>query len=136
MAGGALTARRPNLVDIHVGARLRIRRKLLRMSQEHLANALGITFQQIQKYERGANRISASKLFEAAETLSVPVAHFFEGLEGATAPNTDDAGSEAHAFLGLSEGLELARLFPLIPRGSLRREVLKLVRTLAEPGDD
>jgi transcriptional regulator with XRE-family HTH domain len=72
--------RHPNPVDLHVGGRVRMRRKLLGMSQEHLADALGLTFQQVQKYERGANRVSASKLYDMAKTLQVPVAFFFDGL--------------------------------------------------------
>ena len=72
----------PDVVDIHVGTRIRLRRKQLRLSQSGLAEALGLTFQQIQKYERGANRVSASKLFEAAKKLDVRIGYFFEGLEG------------------------------------------------------
>jgi len=87
-------ARQAHPVDVHVGGRVRLRRVFLGYSQEKLANALGLTFQQIQKYERGANRISASKLYELSRILSVPVTYFFEGVEaegdaGAT------AGSEA-----------------------------------------
>src|ERR687893_1828604 len=74
--------RRPNEVDVHVGSRMRQRRKMLNVSQEKLADALGLTFQQVQKYERGFNRISASKLFDAANFLQAPVTYFFEGLEG------------------------------------------------------
>lgn len=73
--------RRPNPVDVHVGARIRLRRKLVGISQEQLAEALGLTFQQVQKYERGANRVSASKLWDIAHKLQVTIAYFFEGLE-------------------------------------------------------
>ena len=82
----------PNPVDIHVGGRVRLRRRMLGLSQERLAGALGLTFQQVQKYERGSNRISASKLYEIARFLSAPVAYFFEGLsDPTTAPDADSA---------------------------------------------
>src|SRR5215212_8586427 len=76
--------RMPNPVDLHVGARIRMRRKILGVSQEKLADDLGLTFQQVQKYERGANRVSASKLYEIARSLQTPVAFFFEGLNDPT----------------------------------------------------
>ncbi len=79
------TQRSPNPVDTHVGQRVRTRRRLLGISQERLAEALGLTFQQVQKYERGANRISASKLYEIARFLASPVSYFFEGLTDPTA---------------------------------------------------
>ena len=134
MANAALKTRGgPNIVDVHVGARIRVRRKLLGISQERLADALGLTFQQIQKYERGANRVSASKLFETAAALEAPVSYFFEGLEGGAAEIAEDGAGEAvRAFLSTNEGLELAQLFPRIPRGLMRRQVLELVRALAE----
>ena len=70
----------PNPIDVHVGSRIRLRRTLLGMSQERLAEAIGLTFQQVQKYERGANRVSASKLWEIAAALKTPVAYFYDGL--------------------------------------------------------
>src|SRR5580692_8901907 len=86
--------RSPNPVDLHVGARIRMRRRMLGVSQEKLADALGLTFQQVQKYERGANRVSASKLYEIAAALKTPVAYFFEGLAD---PSREDGGDdEAH----------------------------------------
>jgi transcriptional regulator with XRE-family HTH domain len=126
------TSRSPSPVDLHVGSRVRMRRKMLGISQERLAEALGLTFQQVQKYERGANRISASKLYEIARFLSTPVAYFFEGLsEGAQAE--DDAGEQTvHDFLMTAEGLELATAFPKIGNPKLRRRVLDLVRTMSE----
>src|ERR1700759_5103941 len=91
----------PNPIDVHVGSRVRLRRTLLGLSQERLAGALGLTFQQVQKYERAANRVSASKLFEIARALSTSVSYFYEGLNAAddlsglgVAPNLD-----AQAFL-------------------------------------
>lgn len=121
----------PHPVDRHVGLRIRMRRKELNISQERLAEALGLTFQQVQKYERAANRVSASKLFEIARALNASVAYFYEGLaagdeiEAPSAPNL-----EAHAFLLTSEGAELATLFPKLGRSRVRRKVLELVRAI------
>jgi len=130
--------RLPNPVDLHVGARIRMRRRLQRVSQERLADALGLTFQQVQKYERGANRVSASKLYEIATTLNTPVSYFFEGLADPSAVGGRDPPPAAsdeesvHAFLMTTEGLELASLFPRIPRGPVRRRLLDLARALAD----
>ncbi|HEY8617187.1 helix-turn-helix transcriptional regulator [Phenylobacterium sp.] len=122
-------------VDRHVGLRIRMRRKELGMSQDRLADALGITFQQIQKYERGANRVSASKLWETARALQAPINYFYEGL-----PENGEASSPAsgaHAFLLTSEGLELASSFPKIRDSRVRRKVLELVRAVLDAeGED
>ncbi len=132
--------RAPNPVDLHVGARIRMRRKLLGVSQERLAEQLGLTFQQVQKYERGANRVSASKLYEIARALQTSVAYFFEGLAetdgGATSGGALDGSSEfMHELVMTPEGLELAALFPKLKRGRVRRRVLDLVKALAEDED-
>jgi transcriptional regulator with XRE-family HTH domain len=129
--------RRPNPVDLHVGGRVRMRRKLLGVSQEQLADSLGLTFQQVQKYERGANRVSASKLYEIAKTLQVPVSFFFDGLaDPMDGSDGDEVGQHAERvvqeFLTTPEGLELAEVFPKIGRGRVRRQVLDLVRAMAE----
>ena len=129
--------RRPNPVDLHVGGRVRMRRKLLGVSQEQLADSLGLTFQQVQKYERGANRVSASKLYEIARTLQVPVSFFFDGLaDPMDGSDHDEVGQQAERivqeFLTTPEGLELAEVFPKIGRGRVRRQVLDLVRAMAE----
>jgi len=119
-------------VDAHVGARVRLRRKLRGVSQEELANAVGISFQQIQKYERGTNRISASKLYAIGRHLGVPVAFFFSGLdESAAGPAAEPRGG-ARYFLSTEEGQELARTFPRIEHPHLRRGVLDLVNAMAE----
>lgn len=127
--------RSPNPIDLHVGARIRTRRKILGVSQEKLAEALGLTFQQVQKYERGANRVSASKLYEIAAALQTQVAYFFEGLADPS-EHSDNPGGGAeqfvHDFLMTPEGLELAGLFPRIKRGPVRRRILDLVRSMAE----
>ena len=129
--------RQPNPVDVHVGGRIRMRRRVLGLSQEALADALELTFQQVQKYERGGNRVSASKLFAIAHVFQVPVNYFFEGLpmpgrakgESASVLEVEDA---IRAFMATTEGLELAQRFPRIPKGRLRRRVLELVRALAD----
>ncbi len=124
-------------VDLYVGARLRIRRKVLGLSQTQLADALGITFQQIQKYERGANRISASKLYEAARLLQSPVSYFFEGLDETTHHGADDGFAQRMTqFVATPEGLELAALFPRLDDRRLRRRVVDLVKAMVddEPG--
>lgn len=138
--------RKPSPVDVHVGSRIRVRRRVLGLSQEHLAQALGLTFQQVQKYEHGTNRISASKLFGIADTLQVTVGYFFQGLPGPQQTNHNvlvdpeemadpEAEHAIRAFLNTTEGLELARRFPLIPKGRLRKQVLELVRALTEEAD-
>jgi transcriptional regulator with XRE-family HTH domain len=125
-----------NDIDKHVGGMVRMRRKLAGMNQEQLADALGLTFQQVQKYERGANRISASKLYKIAEVLQVPVSYFFDGLPDTVDGTSGSAGTHAsrivQTFLDTPEGLEFARHFPRIERGSVRRHILSLVRTMAD----
>ena len=137
MAILAPVERFPNPVDLHVGARIRMRRKIIGISQEKLAEELGLTFQQVQKYERGANRVSASKLYEIARALLTPVAYFFEGLsdpsEGSRTGFAETGADQfVHEFLMTPEGLELAMLFPKIPRGRLRRRLLDLVRAMGD----
>lgn len=119
-------------VDLYVGARLRIRRKVLGLSQTQLADALGITFQQIQKYERGANRISASKLYEAARLLQSPVSYFFEGLDETAQGDDDGFAQRMTQFVATPEGLELAGLFPRLSDRRLRRRVVDLVRAMVD----
>ena len=130
--------RAPNPVDLHVGARVRMRRKFLGMSQEALAEVIDLTFQQVQKYERGSNRISASKLYEIAKALKAPVAYFFEGYgENEAVEGFSESESEqfVHGFLMTSEGIELAEAFPRIRNPKHRRRILELVRALADDED-
>ena len=123
----------PHNVDVHVGSRIRLRRKLYGVSQEKLADALGLTFQQVQKYERGRNRVSASKLYETARFLEVPITYFFEGLSGAVPEGGQmDGERSVSGFLGTREGLELAQQFTRITRTVLRRRILDLVRALVD----
>ncbi len=130
--------RTANDVDRRIGQRVRTRRLELGMSQERLAELLGVTFQQVQKYERGSNRISASKLYEISKALKAPVAYFFEGygqseaLEGFSESESEQF---VHGFLMTTEGIELAEAFPRIKNSKQRRRILELVRTLAEDED-
>jgi transcriptional regulator with XRE-family HTH domain len=128
-------SRLPNPIDLHVGARIRLRRRMQGVSQEKLADALGLTFQQVQKYERGANRVSASKLYEIATALHSPISYFFDGLADPAGEERGDGRPSdeqtVHAFLMTAEGLELAKLFPGLTRGRVRRRFLDLMRALA-----
>jgi transcriptional regulator with XRE-family HTH domain len=126
----------PNPIDRHVGSRVRMQRMLAGISQEKLGEALGLTFQQVQKYEKGTNRISASRLQQIAKMLNVPVAFFFEG-----APAGDTAGggfadtaSTVYVadFLSTSEGVQLSKAFVRIKNPRVRRRVIDLVEALAE----
>jgi transcriptional regulator with XRE-family HTH domain len=126
----------PNPIDKHVGARLRMRRMLVGMSQEKLGEALKITFQQIQKYEKGANRIGASRLQELARILNVPPAFFFEDAPAGAAQPAGFAepagGSYVVDFLSTPEGLQLNKAFALIRDPKVRRRIVDLVASLAE----
>ena len=130
----------PNPIDRHVGARLRMRRMVVGLSQEKLGTALNITFQQIQKYEKGANRIGASRLQEIARILQVPPAFFFDGAPSGDAPAAGfaepGAGSYVVDFLSTSEGLQLNRAFALIRDPKVRRRILDLVTSLAHESDE
>jgi transcriptional regulator with XRE-family HTH domain len=120
----------PHPVDRHVGLRVRMRRKELGVSQERLAEALGITFQQVQKYERGANRVSASKLWEIAAALKTPVAYFYDGLGDRASVAADDEATRE--FLHSPEGMELMAAFPRIAEPAIRRKIVELVRVVAD----
>ncbi|MYZ47431.1 helix-turn-helix domain-containing protein [Propylenella binzhouense] len=111
-----------------------MRRKMLGMSQERLGEQLGITFQQIQKYEKGTNRIGASRLQQLATVLDVPVSYFFPETDGTEMPGLreDGAGDFVMEFLSTSEGLELNRAFARIRDAKVRRKVIDLVRSLGD----
>ena len=118
-------------VDVHVGKRVRHRRWMVGMTQQQLAEKVGIKFQQIQKYETGMNRVSASRLWDISEALSVPVSYFFEGL-GATSANS--AGATAGMpgdLLADKEALELIRSYYAIPENQ-RKRLFELARVLSE----
>ncbi len=128
---------RPSRVDVHVGGRIRMRRRVSGLGQEDLAQALGLTLQQIQAYERGSDRVSASNLFNVAAVLQVPVGYFFEGLPEPGDADGGDAGSAeseeaVRIFLNTPGALELARRFPLIRKKRSREQVLDLVRALTD----
>jgi transcriptional regulator with XRE-family HTH domain len=109
-----------------------MRRKELGMSQERLAESIGLTFQQVQKYERAANRVSASKLWEVARALSIHIGYFYDGLgDGAEVPGSNVPHETLQDFLMTPEGMELASVFPKVPKGRVRRKVLDLVRAMA-----
>ncbi len=133
--------RSPNPIDKHVGARVRMRRIMLSMSQEKLAEALGVTFQQVQKYEKGANRIGASRLQEISRTLQVPPSFFFDGAPAGGVPTGMGFEEEAAAsfvtdFLSTSEGLQLSKAFARIRDQKIRRRILELVLALAPAEDE
>ena len=128
----------PNPIDKHVGSRVRMRRMMLSMSQEKLGDALGLTFQQVQKYEKGTNRIGASRLQQISHILQVPVAFFFEGAPNlhSTPDGMKEAPSPAYVsdFLATSEGLALTKAFTRIKEPKLRRRIVDLVEEIAEEG--
>ena len=139
MEGDEKTSRRPNPIDIHVGSRVRFRRMLLGMSQEKLGEKLGLTFQQVQKYEKGINRIGASRLFDLAQVLGVSVQFFYEEAptpEGhPLAPEGFAEKPEEHSiveFLRSRDGLELNKAFVRISDVKARRAIVELVRSLAD----
>ena len=130
----------PNPIDKHVGSRVRMRRVLIGMSQEKLGEALGLTFQQVQKYEKGTNRIGASRLQQISTILDVPVSFFFEGAPGidpATQGGMSEGSSSAYVvdFLSTTEGLQLNKAFVQIKDPRIRRKIVELVGSLAGESD-
>ncbi|HEX9904636.1 MAG TPA: helix-turn-helix transcriptional regulator [Propylenella sp.] len=126
------TAKRPNPTDIYVGGRIRMRRKILGLSQERLGEKLGITFQQIQKYEKGTNRVGASRLQAMSTALEVPVSYFFPDDPQTAGGMREDGAAFMMDFMSTSEGLELSRAFTRIRSAKVRRKVVELARALAE----
>lgn len=122
----------PNPVDVHVGKRIRMRRLLLGMNQETLANALGLTFQQVQKYEGGANRVSASRLSAMGDILRVPISYFFEGIRPDDKKQTP-AERASRERIERPEAIELIRLYYAIPEENVRQQFLRLVKVVAKP---
>ncbi len=133
----------PSPIDVHVGSRVRLRRTLLGMSQEKLGEAIGLTFQQVQKYERGMNRISASKLWKLSNVLDVPVSYFFDDLgvdEDGQVPTllgAEPSGSETLALdpMAKRETLELVRAYYKIGDPLVRRRLFELTKAAAGAGD-
>ena len=132
---------KPNPVDIHVGSRVRLRRTMLGMSQEKLGEAIGLTFQQVQKYERGANRIGASRLFELSRVLDVPVSFFFDDMpsDAGIRISRPHDGEEAETVeldpMAKRETLELVRAYYRITEPGVRKKVFELAKALARVGD-
>ena len=128
--------RAPNTTDKHVGKRVRMRRLMIKMTQEKLAAQLGLTFQQVQKYEKGVNRISASRLREMSHVLQVPVQFFFDGLpetKGGSGKDRQDPSQKfVHDFLASSDGLALARAFTRLKSSKLRRRIVQLVKEFVD----
>jgi transcriptional regulator with XRE-family HTH domain len=138
--GGRPKIDSPSPVDLHVGSRVRLRRTLLGMSQEKLGNAVGLTFQQIQKYERGANRIGASRLFDMSRVLDVPVQFFFDEMPIETVAEDyrpPSGAPDSHIVvadqdpMAKRETLELVRTYYRIPNANLRRKLFELAKALA-----
>lgn len=130
-----MTRRDPNYIDVHVGTRMRMRRQLINMSQERLGELLGITFQQVQKYEKGSNRISASRLFYSAKTLGVPVQFFFDGLPGVDAEggfNEASKGDDFVATMMTPEGVQLAKAFSNADTDTKRKLIAGLARLVVD----
>jgi transcriptional regulator with XRE-family HTH domain len=127
-------SRNANSTDRYVGKRVRMRRLMIKMSQEKLADRLGLTFQQVQKYEKGVNRISASRLREMAHALQVPIQFFFEGLPEAGSSSKERHETThkfVHDFLATSDGLALAAAFTRIDNAKVRRRIVQLVKEFA-----
>lgn len=122
--------RTANAVDRHLGLRVRSRRTEIGMSQERLAELLGVTFQQVQKYEKGVNRIAASRLYDISHALDLPIAQFFEGLARGKKPS--DAEGVFAQVLATSEGAELVKLFATIKSVKVRRRAIDLLRALTQ----
>ncbi|ENT58565.1 hypothetical protein B987_00278 [Brucella suis F7/06-5] len=128
--------KKPNPIDMHVGSRICLRRNMLGLSQEKLGENLGITFQQIQKYEKGTNRVGASRLQAISSILNVPVSFFFEDAPGSGSSGGDGFAEDNEAtyvvdFLNSNEGVQLTRAFTKISDPKVRRKIIDLVKSLA-----
>ena len=125
----------PHPIDVHVGSRVKLRRMILGLSQENLGKSLGLTFQQIQKYEKGVNRIGASRMYELSQLLEVPVQFFYDEYDLATdagAPGFAETGSEdVMTLMSSPEGVQLCRYFSEIRDPEVKKRVLELVRSIA-----
>jgi len=135
--GGRPKLGKPNPVDVHVGSRVRLRRTLLGMSQEKLGEAIGLTFQQVQKYERGANRIGASRLYDLSRVLDVPVSFFFDDMpsdepSAPTSPQPNDPNEPDP--MAKRETLELVRAYYRIGDPGVRRRLFELTKAVANAG--
>ena len=140
---------RPSPVDVHVGARIRLRRTLMGMSQERLGDALGLTFQQVQKYERGVNRVGASRLFDLSRILDVPISFFYDNMAGAQPGSTPQTQSAVHGFAESQEGfgggddnmtkretLELVRAYYRISDPTVRKRMFELIKSMGSTPEE
>ena len=131
-----MAKKEPNPIDQYVGSRVRMRRMMSGMSQEKLGQALGLTFQQVQKYEKGTNRIGASRLQQIADTLSAPVSFFFEGAPSTGILPAGTGGDPTPAyvshFLATSEGLALTKAFVQIKSTKVRRRIVDLIEAMID----
>jgi transcriptional regulator with XRE-family HTH domain len=127
-----MTTKSPNPVDVHVGKRIRMRRMMLTKTQTDLAGTCGISFQQIQKYEKGTNRVSASRLQQFSKLLDVPVSFFFEGLAANGAKQKNVPEDLAQQLLATRDGIELTKAFILIDDKSMRRSIVAMVEEIAK----
>tara|TARA_B100000989_G_scaffold254700_1_gene203427 strand:- start:613 stop:1041 length:429 start_codon:yes stop_codon:yes gene_type:complete len=133
----------PNPVDVHVGKRLRLKRTILGMSQEAIGNAIGVTFQQIQKYERGINRIGASRLYDFSKVLHVPVSYFFEEFDNSGADGNEAfEGMAEEAVMGFEheqiasrETMEMMRAYYRIGDTNVRKRIFELIKAVADNSD-
>lgn len=137
----------PNPIDVHVGSRVKLRRMLLGMSQEKLGEAIGLTFQQVQKYERGFNRIGASRLFDISKVLEVPISFFFEEMDERVAEKSPRKLASSQGFaeepvsftydpMSKRETLELVRSYYRIPDRAVAKKIFELVKVLAKTSED
>lgn len=130
----------PDKVDVHVGSRLRVRRTLLGMSQEKLANAIGLTFQQVQKYERGLNRISAGRLYQFSRILDIPVSFFYENINQNSSESLGLSDNDQDDFyydsdedvMENKETLDLLRAYYSIQDETARKDILKFIKSMAQ----
>jgi len=129
----------PNPVDVHVGTRIRLQRLTKKLSQSALGEKLGVTFQQVQKYERGSNRVSASRLWRMGEILEVPIEFFFQGIQSQVESGGFAEGAETpmvYDFINSTDGVQLASAYSRIQDPKVRRQVLQLVRALGGEEDN
>ena len=142
IVGGVEREGRPSPIDVHVGSRIRLRRTLLGMSQERLGEALGLTFQQVQKYERGVNRVGASRLFDLSRVLDVPISFFFDDMPDSltstfggphgrrTSPFPETQDGFGDDTLSRRETLELVRAYYRITDPAVRKRVFDLIKSM------
>ncbi|TXH84916.1 helix-turn-helix domain-containing protein [Shinella sumterensis] len=128
-----VSSKGPNPIDIKVGEKIRTQRRLRGLSQAGLGDALGVTFQQVQKYEKGTNRVSASRLMQIAGVLHMPVSHFFSEQEVEANTDSDQAIGEIAHFIETNEGRDLNLAFARIASPLLRKKIVNLVKAIAEP---